>query len=119
MAIRTIQIDDTGDPVLDAYSRPTWLTGRDAITQVVRVALSLVKGNYIYDTSRGVDRQAIIKRNFTRQEVIAVLSTAILKVPYITEVIDIVITLDALSRVAAINFSVKADGEIVNGSLFL
>jgi len=116
MAIKTLQLDGNGDTVLDAYARPTWLYGKDAVDQIVKVAVSMVLGNWKWDTSRGVDRLGIMQRNYNRQEVISILQRAILKIPYITNVIDISLDVNN-DRVAAINYQLEADGRVVSGSI--
>ncbi len=116
MAIKTMQLDDNGDTVLDAYARPTWLYGQDAINQIVKVAVSLVLGDWKWDLTRGVDRLGIMQRNFNRQEVITLLQRAIIKVSYITTVIDISLEVNN-DRVAKINYQLEADGGVVSGSI--
>jgi hypothetical protein len=119
MAIKTLKLTESGDIEHDTLSRPTWLYGKDAIDQMFKAEISLVKGNWSFDPTRGVDRLGIMKRQFNRGEVISILTTAALKNKYITEVVDIMINVDSQNRVASIAYMVKANKEIITGNVII
>lgn len=116
MAIKDFQITSSGDLALDKNSNVAVLRGKDALTQIVQNALSLWKGNWYKDITRGVDWQNILKAQYNQNEVISIVTAAIKRVSYVTDVIDVSLKVTDGDRTALIAYTVMSTDGIVNGS---
>jgi hypothetical protein len=116
MALKDYKLTTSGDLELNLIGQPTVLLGKEAIDQIVRVALSLWKGNWFRDTARGVDWLGVLKLVYSRAEVIDIVSSALRRVAYIDEVIDVALKVDNAERKAQITYTVRAFGNLVTGS---
>lgn len=114
MAIRDFQITTSGDLQLDKNSNVTVIRGEEALRQIVANALSLWKGDWYRDITRGVDWQNVLKSNYNKNEVISIITAAIKRVSYVTDVIDV--SLKVTDRDALIAYTVQSKDGIVNGS---
>lgn len=113
MALKTIKLDQNGDPVLDVYARPVWLKGQQAAEQIIGNTLRMRKGDWAFDTARGVDREKIVKRPANRQEAISVLASAVSKISFVNRVIDMPLEVDAENRIANVSAQVEVDRKTV------
>jgi len=116
MAIKDFQITSSGDIALDKNSNVTVIRGKEALTQIVQNALSLWKGNWYKDITRGVDWVNVLKSNYNRNEVISIITAAIKRVSYITDVVDVSLKVTDGDRTALIAYTVMSTEGIVNGS---
>lgn len=116
MAIKDFKLTSSGDLDLDKNSNVTVLRGKEALTQIVQNALSLWKGNWYNDITRGVDWQNVLKAQYNRNEVISIITAAIKRVSYITDVIDVSLKVNDGDRTALIAYTVQSTDGIVNGS---
>ena len=119
MALKAIKLTETGDIEQDTLSKPTYLYGQDAVDQLVRNAFGIWLNEWFRDPTRGVDWLNIFKKKYNRNEIIQILTTALLKITYITEVTDIFILVDDAERTVTITYSVIADGEAVTGAVIV
>lgn len=118
MAISTLQLTSTGDLDLDTLSRPNYLYGQDAINQIVKMALSIWLGNWYRDPTVGVDWIGLSKKNYNKNEVISIISRAILKVPYIVQIVDVSLKVDN-DRKAKIAYTIIGDRGVIIGNIDL
>jgi hypothetical protein len=122
MALKTFKLTDSGDIELDSEARPTVLLGKLAAEQLVKASISLWRGNWAFDETRGVDWLRILKKNYTRSEIVQVFTQAILKVSVVEEVLDLFINVGAdpdKPRVAQMTYLIIVDGQQVEGSIEL
>lgn len=124
MALKTFKLTITGDIELDRLSQPTILLGQEAADQIIIGAISLWKGNYFADEDRGVEWLDILKKLYTRSEIIRVFTEAILKVSFVDEVLDLYINVGdeddkTKRRTAVMNYLIVADGEQITGGVEL
>jgi hypothetical protein len=117
MALVDLKLTNGGDVELNTLSQPTYLYKKSAIQQIVRAAFSLWRGNWFRDPLRGVQWLRILKAQYTTAETIDVLSVAIRRVSYITDVIDITLDVDKQTRVGKIIYTVEANGVTVSGEV--
>lgn len=115
MALKDFKLTNSGDVELNTLAQPTVLYGKDAIDQLVRAALSLWKGNWFRDTKRGVDWLGVMKLQYGKNEIIDKISSALKRVVYIDEVVDVGLKVDRATRVATISYTVKAFGKFITG----
>ena len=122
MALKNFKLTETGDIELDSMSRPTVLLGKEAAEQQVKAAISLWRGNWFLDTQRGVPWLRILKKNYSRSEIIQVFTTAILKLSIVTDVLDLFIRVGAdpeKPRTAQMTYLIIVDGQQVTGEIEL
>ena len=119
MALKDFKLTDGGDIILDDLAKPTVLLGQEAINQIVKMGFSLWLKNWFRDPTRGVDWLGVLKKQVSIRGAIDLLTTAIIKISFVTEVIDIFIQIDKETRVAKITYFVVADRQQVTGSIEL
>lgn len=115
MAIFDYQLTEGGDLLLDSTSRPTTLTGQEAINQIIRQALKLWQGNWQFDTLRGVDWPSILQKRFNRNAIIQTITDALLQVQYVEQIVDIFVRRNN-DRTATITYIIFVDGEQITGT---
>ncbi len=124
MALKVHKLTDTGDIELDNMAQATDLLGKVAAEQMIVAAISLWKGNFFVDPERGVDWLRILKKKFTRVEIVQVFTQAIQKLDIVDEVLDLFINVGdnenpELARTAQMTYLIIVDGGKVDGSITL
>ena len=124
MALKVHKLTDTGDIELDNMAQATDLLGKVAAEQMIVAAISLWKGNFFVDLERGVDWLRILKKKFTRVEIVQVFTQAIQKLDIVDEVLDLFINVGdnenpELARTAQMTYLIIVDGGKVDGSITL
>ena len=99
MALKDFKLTDGGDLELDALAKPTVLLGEDAVRQIVKAGFSLWLKNWFRDPTRGVDWLGILKKNFSIPGIVQLLTKAILRIVFVTEVVDIYVSVDKETRI--------------------
>lgn len=117
MALKALKLTETGDIEFNRRIQPTVLLAVDAVDEIVKAAFSLWLGNWFRDVTRGVDWLNILKKLYDRRTVIQILTTALLKLDFIDEVVDIYISVDNETRVAEFFYILVANGLQVSGSI--
>ena len=115
MALLDLELTSDGDLILDGSGRPTNLIGQQAVNQIVRQLLKLWRGDWSFDTERGVDWPSILQKRINRTAIIQTISLALLQSQYVETVVDVFINVDRSTRVATLTYVVFADGELVEG----
>lgn len=115
MALKDFKLTDTGDIELNTIAQPTVLLGKDAIDQICRVAISLWKGNWFRDVRRGVDWLNVFKLVYVKEDLISIISSALKRIAYVDEVVDVSIKVTNSERKAEITYTVKALGSFITG----
>lgn len=54
MSIKTLAVDDYGNPKLNSHGSMYFLTGVDAVIQSCEQAMKTMRGELVYNTSRGM-----------------------------------------------------------------
>jgi len=98
-----LEIDDTGDTVLDTAGRIKTVNGQDKIVQDLRVLLRSVKGSFPFDTSFGTEDLSGFHNPNTKL-INSAIQAAILQHPGVSEVRDLQISKDG--RIANIALTV-------------
>jgi len=114
---------ENGDIVLDQSGVSTNLTGKSAATQIVQNAFLMWKGEWFLEPSHGIDWLSIMKKNKSIDDIIQIISTGLIKNPYIQKVVDITIDFvddtDRKLRHATLNYIVLIDNANITGSISL
>jgi len=112
--IRTIQMVN-GDIVLDSVCNPIYVTDEIAVKQVVENTLSIFKGEYFRDSERGVNWLRILGKGYNRNGIMQEIVRALLKISYVTSVVDISLGVNPETRIGEIYYTVKAHNAIIQG----
>jgi hypothetical protein len=115
MAIKDVKLTPSGDIELNLNAQPSYIYGKDALEQICRVAISLWKGNWFRDARRGVDWLNVFKLRYSRAEIIDTIASALRRVQYVGEVVDVSVRVIDAARTAEITYTVKSDGNIIVG----
>ena len=102
MAILDLELSNDGDLILDGSGRPTRITGQQAVNQIIRQLLKLWRGDWSFDTERGVDWPSILQKRINRIAIIQIISLALLQSQYVETVVDVFINVNRETRVATI-----------------
>lgn len=116
MPLLDYKLTNSGDLEMSTLGVPIQIYEVDAINQIARSAMSLWKGNWFRDPQRGVDWLGVLKLVYVRNEIIDIVSSALKRVAYIDEVVDVSIKVINEDRTAEITYTVKAFGKFITGS---
>lgn len=116
MAVKDIKLTNTGDIALDTLCRPTWLRGKPAVEQIVRATISMWKGNWFRDRTRGMDWLGVLRFDYNVKEIISLVKQALMRSVYVTDVVDVTVDVDIKTRIAKLNYTCKSREGIVTGS---
>jgi len=115
--IKDLLMTNPGDIVLDNHGMPTYIYGQTAIEQIIRNTVKIWAGEWFRDTSRGIDWPAIVSNQYSKAQIIEIISIAILKIKYIQEIVDISFELDNTNSTVTMTYTILADSTIINGSV--
>jgi len=114
---------ENGDLVLDQSGHTTNLTGKDAAKQIVMNALAMWKGTWFLKPNDGIDWMEVTKKGKTINEILQIITSGLVKNPYIQKVIDTSISFkddtDIRNRKATLNYIVLIDNQNIVGSVSL
>lgn len=130
MPLRTDPIDWRIDPEtkdLDITTDLVWTTGPEAVVQGIRIALSMIKGEWFADLEEGVpylerdgvDPQTVLLgRKFNPERARAAMRPEILKVPGVKSIISLDPSFDNATRTLTVRFVVDTVfGDTVSDTL--
>ncbi len=122
MKLKVFELTETGDILLDGLAQPTPLYGKEAAEQMIIAGIALWRGNWFADPLRGVPWLRIMKKLYSRSDIIQVFTEAILKISIVDEVLDLFIKVgDEVNpdnrRIAQMTYLIVVNGERVNGEI--
>lgn len=85
--------------------------GDEMLRQTVELVLSTFKGEWAFDPGEGIDREAVLTKNYDEDEIRGTIEDAVLRINNTLAVTDFVLTVDT-HRHASISFKIlKPEGE--------
>jgi hypothetical protein len=108
---------ENGDVVLDQSGRSTNLTGEDAAKQIVLNAALMWKNEWFLKPNDGIDWLSVMEKGRTITEIIQIITSGLVKNPYITKVVDLSLSVDKVDRKATIKYTVLIDSQNITGDI--
>lgn len=117
MTITGLLLDATGDLALDDNSRDLqWVADVDAIAQMCATRLRLIRGEWLLDTSAGLDWERVMGVGVTDQGIESEVRRVLGNVVGVASVASVTVT--RTGRAVAVEFEAVADtGELIAGNV--
>ncbi len=111
--ITTMALDENHDTYLDDLGQIAILTGNSAVSQTVTTALSLWLGEYLYNTSLGVNYQLILGELDNTPFISAQFRQTVLGVKYVANIQNMSFKFDTKTR----TFNTIINYQLTNGDV--
>lgn len=99
-------LDSTGDREILATTGARFTTGVEAVKQNVRLAVTLLRGEWFYDLSRGIPMAEILGKRYNQERTVEIYREAILAVQDVTEILKLTVDFTASTRTLVVYFEV-------------
>ena len=83
--------------------------GNEMLRQTVELVLSTFKGEWAFDLDEGINRDAVLTKNYDEEEIRGTIEDAVWKIDETLAVVDFELSVDA-KRQATITFTIRKPG---------
>jgi len=117
MTATDLLLDDTGDLAMNGNESDfVWVSDLDAIAQGCTTRLRLLRGEWLLDTSAGLDFDRVTGAGVTDTAIESEIRRVLGNVPGVSSVVSV--TVSRVGRLARVEFEATANlGELITGSV--